>query len=126
MASISKKLLSRKISKWSVDRKFNFAEIVNFQVPRPPANIRPERIEQAGGSRKNFAAPASKKARPRAGFCGGPAPHTVKPGNISRPSGEYCRSGATNPFKAAFPFFRSELAKKKKQAKRDAQRVGRA
>ena len=56
---------------------FNFGEIVNFQHPRPPANIRPQRIEQAGGSRKNFAAPASKKARPRAAFCGGLAPHTV-------------------------------------------------
>ncbi|ECV2984211.1 hypothetical protein F2368_22950, partial [Salmonella enterica] len=79
LASISKKLLRRKIMKWYAERKFNFAEIANFQAPRPPANIRPKRIEQAGGSRKNFAAPASKKARPRAGFCGGPAPHTVKP-----------------------------------------------
>lgn len=87
MASISKKLLSHKISTWSADRKFNFREIVNFQAPHPPANIRPKRTEQAGGSRKNFAAPASKKARPRAGFCGGLAPHTVKPGNISRPRG---------------------------------------
>ncbi|HBR1200458.1 hypothetical protein FMJ32_11675 [Klebsiella michiganensis] len=107
LASISEKLLSREISEWSKDRKFNFAEIVNFQAPRPPANIRPQRIEQAGGSRKNFAAPASKKARPRAVFCGGLAPHTVKPGNISRPSGGYYRSGATNPFKAAFRFFRA-------------------
>jgi hypothetical protein len=115
LASISKKLLSRKISTWSADRKFNFAEIVNFQAPCSPVNIRPKRIEQAGGSRKNFAAPASKKARPRAGFCGGLAPHTVKPGHIFRPSGEYDRSGATNPFKAAFPFFR---ACEKKQAKR--------
>jgi hypothetical protein len=77
LASILKKLLRRKITKWSVERKFNFEEIVNFQEPRPPANIRPQRIEQAGGSRKNFAAPASKKARPRAVFCGGLAPHTV-------------------------------------------------
>lgn len=87
LASISETLLSLKISKWSTDRKFNSEGIVNFQAPRPPANIRPKRIEQAWGSRKNFAAPASKKARPRAGFCGGPAPHTVKPGNISRPRG---------------------------------------
>ncbi|EAA8668075.1 hypothetical protein CGY19_26285 [Salmonella enterica] len=77
LASISKKLLRRKIMKWYAERKFNFGEIANFQEPRPPANIRPQRIEQAGGSRKNFAAPASKKARPRAVFCGGPAPHTV-------------------------------------------------
>ncbi|KSU39556.1 hypothetical protein ABI57_22835 [Salmonella enterica subsp. enterica serovar Veneziana] len=63
--------------KWYAERKFNFEEIANFQEPRPPANIRPQRIEQAGGSRKNFAAPASKKARPRAVFCGGLAPHTV-------------------------------------------------
>lgn len=76
-ASISEKLLRREIRKWSAERKFNFGEIVNFQHPRPPANIRPQRIEQAGGSRKNFAAPASKKARPRAAFCGGLAPHTV-------------------------------------------------
>ena len=93
--------------KWYAERKFNFEEIANFQEPRPPANIRPQRIEQAGGSRKNFAAPASKKARPRAGFCGGPAPHTVKLGHIFCPSGEYDRSGATNPFKAAFRFFRA-------------------
>ncbi|HDX8902234.1 hypothetical protein V5031_24635 [Enterobacter kobei] len=116
LASISEKLLSRKISMWSADRKFNFAEIANFQAPRPPANIRPKRIEQAGGSRINFAAPASEKLSPTtAVYLGGKAPHTVKPGNISRPSGEYCRSGATNPFKAAFPFFG---ACEKKQAKR--------
>jgi len=77
LASISKKLLRRNIMKWYAERKFNFGEIANFQEPRPPANIRPQRIEQAGGSRKNFAAPASKKARPRAVFCGGLAPHTV-------------------------------------------------
>lgn len=76
-ASISEKLLSREISEWRADRKFNFEEIANFQELRPPANIRPQRIEQAGGSRKNFVAPASKKARPRAVFCGGLAPHTV-------------------------------------------------
>ena len=102
--------------KWYAERKFNFGEIANFQEPRPPANIRPQRIEQAGGSRKNFAAPASKKARPRAGFCGGPAPHTVKLGHIFCPSGEYDRSGATNPFKAAFPFFRACEIKQAKRA----------
>ncbi|HBY0537905.1 TPA: hypothetical protein MIO50_01665 [Klebsiella pneumoniae subsp. pneumoniae] len=116
MASISKKLLSLKIRKWSVERKFNSGGIANFQAPCPPANIRPKRIEQAGGSRKNFAAPASKKARPRAGFCGGPAPHTVKLGHIFCPSGEYDRSGATNPFKAAFPFFRACEIKQAKRA----------
>ncbi|WP_253283075.1 hypothetical protein [Cedecea davisae] len=42
--------LSRKIRKWSAGRKFNFGEIANFQAPRPPANIRPPRIEQAGGA----------------------------------------------------------------------------
>ncbi|EBP3906533.1 hypothetical protein S312_23125 [Salmonella enterica subsp. enterica] len=85
MASISEKLLRLKINKWSAERKFGFEETVNFQAPRPPANIRPKRIEQAGGSRKNFAAPASKKARPRAGFCGGLAPHTVKPVRRDQP-----------------------------------------
>ena len=93
--------------KWNVDRKFNFGEIANFQDPRPPANIRPSELKRAGGSRKNFSAPARKKARPRAGFCGGLAPHTVGPGNISRPSGGYYRLGATTPFKAAFQFFRA-------------------
>ncbi|WP_305829003.1 hypothetical protein [Klebsiella pneumoniae] len=102
--------------KWNVDRKFNFGEIANFQAPRPPANIRPSELKRAGGSRKNFAAPASKKARPRAGFCGGPAPHTVKLGHIFCPSGEYDRSGATNPFKAAFPFFRACEIKQAKRA----------
>lgn len=85
LASVSEKLLRLKINKWSAERKFGFEETVNFQAPRPPANIRPKRIEQAGGSRKNFAAPASKKARPRAGFCGGPAPHTVKPVRRDQP-----------------------------------------
>ena len=115
LASISEKLLSREISEWSKDRKFNFAEIVNFQAPRPPANIRPQRIEQAGGSRKNFAAPASKKARPRAVFCGGLAPHTVKPGNISRPSGDITCQARPPPLKQRSRFL--ELARKK-QAKR--------
>lgn len=112
LASISKKLLRRKIRKWSAERKFNFGEIVNFQEPRPPANIRPKRIEQAGGSRKNFAAPASKKARLRAGFCGGLAPHTVAARQYFPPQRGICRLGATTPFKAAFRFF--ELAKKKR------------
>ncbi|CBA34674.1 hypothetical protein Ctu_2p00010 (plasmid) [Cronobacter turicensis z3032] len=100
-------MLRREIRKWSAERKFNFGEIVNFQHPRPPANIRPQRIEQAGGSRKNFAAPASKKARPRAAFCGGLPRTPSQPGDISRPSGEYHRLGATNPFKAAFRFLRA-------------------
>ncbi|WP_227507233.1 hypothetical protein, partial [Klebsiella pneumoniae] len=93
--------------KWNVDRKFNFGEIANFQAPRPPANIRPSELKRAGGSRKNFAAPASKKARPRAGFCGGLAPHTVAARLYFPPQRGICRLGATNPFKAAFPFFRA-------------------
>ncbi|PWY18833.1 hypothetical protein DKM45_25540 [Klebsiella pneumoniae] len=107
LASISKKLLRRKIMKWNVDRKFNFGEIANFQDPRPPANIRPSELKRAGGSRKNFAAPASKKARPHAGFCGGLAPHTVAARLYFPPRRGICRLGATNPFKAAFPFFRA-------------------
>ncbi|HBY1746527.1 TPA: hypothetical protein MIQ85_24330 [Klebsiella pneumoniae] len=107
LASISKKLLRRKIMKWNVDRKFNFGEIANFQAPHPPANIRPSELKRAGGSRKNFAAPASKKARPRAGFCGGLAPHTVAARLYFPPQRGICRLGATNPFKAAFPFFRA-------------------
>ena len=101
--------------KWYAERKFNFGEIANFQEPRPPANIRPQRIEQAGGSRKNFAAPASKKARPRAGFCGGLAPHTVAARLYFPPRRGICRLGATNPFKAAFRFLR---ACEEKSAKR--------
>lgn len=101
---------------WRADRKFNFAEIANFQAPRPPANIRPKRIEQAGGEPNKFRRPSERKAVAHdSGLFGGLAPHTVKPGHISRPSGEYDRSGATNPFKAAFPFFG---ACEKKQAKR--------
>ncbi|PLC20193.1 hypothetical protein C0U41_17175, partial [Klebsiella pneumoniae] len=69
LASISKKLLRRKIMKWNVDRKFNFGEIANFQDPRPPANIRPSELKRAGGSRKNFAAPASKRHAQRRRFC---------------------------------------------------------
>lgn len=61
LASISEKLLSRKISMWSADRKFNIAEIANFQAPRPPANIRPKRIEQAGEPNK-FRRPCERKA----------------------------------------------------------------
>lgn len=76
LASISEKLLSRKISMWSADRKFNFAEIANFQAPRPPANIRPKRIEQAGGSRINFAAPASEKLSPTTAVYLGGLPRT--------------------------------------------------
>jgi hypothetical protein len=102
LASISKKLLRRKIMKWYAERKFNFGEIANFQEPRPPANIRPQRIEQAGEP-QNFAAPASKKARPRAGFCGGLPRTPSQPGNITRPSGEY-RLGATNPLKQRSDF----------------------
>ncbi|EDQ2001418.1 TPA: hypothetical protein GNA50_000252 [Salmonella enterica subsp. enterica serovar Javiana] len=49
MASISEKFLRLKINKWSAERKLVFEETVNFQVPRPPVNIRPQRIEQAGG-----------------------------------------------------------------------------
>ncbi|MGV4939185.1 hypothetical protein ACVCGZ_25485, partial [Serratia nematodiphila] len=64
---------------------------------------------------QKFCRPGEQKGTPTCRFLWGLAPHTVKPGNISRPSGEYCRSGATNPFKAAFPFFR---ACEKKQAKR--------
>ncbi|PVW47779.1 hypothetical protein B4U35_34060, partial [Klebsiella pneumoniae] len=67
----------------------------------------PSELKRAGGSRKNFAAPASKKARPRAGFCGGLAPHTVAARLYFPPQRGICRLGATNPFKAAFPFFRA-------------------
>ncbi|WP_233628422.1 hypothetical protein [Citrobacter amalonaticus] len=115
MASISEKLLSRKINTWSADRKFNFAEIVNFQAPRPPAQFAQSELSRPGEPNK-FRRPSERKAVAHdSGLFGGLAPHTVKPGNISRPSGEYYRSGATNPFKAAFPFFG---ACEKKQAKR--------
>ncbi|WP_430981802.1 hypothetical protein [Klebsiella pneumoniae] len=44
---------------------------------------------------------------PRAGFCGGLAPHTVAARLYFPPRRGICRLGATNPFKAAFPFFRA-------------------
>ncbi|WP_054177455.1 hypothetical protein, partial [Citrobacter sp. CtB7.12] len=85
--------------KWSADRKFSFGETANFQAPRPPANVRPKRTEQAGGSRKNFATPVSEKLSPTtAVFVGGTAPHTV----AAKP---VFRRGETSPFKATFPAF---------------------
>ena len=48
-------------------------------------------------------------------FVGGWPRTPSQPGNITRPGGRYYRSGATNPFKAAFPFFRTC---EEKQAKR--------
>ncbi|MDS0652451.1 hypothetical protein NOJ37_25060, partial [Escherichia coli] len=82
-------------------------KLLIFRHHAHPRTFAPSELKRAGGSRKNFSAPARKKARPRAGFCGGLAPHTVGPGNISRPSGGYYRLGATTPFKAAFQFFRA-------------------
>lgn len=59
--------------------KFNFEEIANLRHRTHFLSARPNVPKKAGGSRKNFAAPASKKASPDAVFCGGLAPHTVEP-----------------------------------------------
>ncbi|CDL17898.1 hypothetical protein [Klebsiella pneumoniae IS46] len=47
-------------------------------------------MKRAGGSRKNFAAPAEQKGTPNvAGFVGGLVRTPSQPGYISRPGGEY-------------------------------------
>jgi len=93
--------------KWYAERKFNFGEIANFQEPRPPANIRPQRIEQAGGAAKILPPQRAKRHAHVPFFVGGLPRTPSQPGNITRPSGGYYRLGATNPFKAAFRFFRA-------------------
>lgn len=65
------------IKKWREVSKFHFEEMANLGRPNPPASVHPGGTEQTGGSRINFAAPASKKTRPRVGLFGGLAPHTV-------------------------------------------------
>lgn len=125
LASISEKLLSRKISMWSADRKFNFAEIANFQAPRPPANIRPKRIEQAGGSRINFAAPASEKLSPTtAVYLGGAKPRTPSSQVIfPAPAGNIADQARPTPLKQRSRFL--ELARKNRRNAR-LKGVGRA
>ncbi|WP_250142772.1 hypothetical protein, partial [Escherichia coli] len=59
---------------WCVDRKFNFEEIVNFQAPRPPANIRPKRIEAGRGEPQKFFRPSEKKGTPTCRFLWGACP----------------------------------------------------
>ncbi|HGY5079034.1 TPA: hypothetical protein ACNV27_004295 [Citrobacter gillenii] len=117
------KLLSREISQWNADRKFNFAEIVNFQAPHPPANIRPQRIKQAGGAAKILPPQRAKRHAHVPFFCGGLAPHTVKPGNISRPSGDITDQARPTPLKQRSRFL--ELARKNRQNSR-LKGVGRA
>ncbi|ATV43808.1 hypothetical protein CTV95_10220 [Pectobacterium brasiliense] len=74
----------------------------------------PRETEQAGGSRINFAAPASKKTRPRVGLLGGLQPRT--PSQLSlRPS---AGSKARLPTLKAFShFFADRNGQKKKWAK---------
>ncbi|ECG8633892.1 hypothetical protein FNN91_23505 [Salmonella enterica subsp. salamae] len=62
------------MNKWSAERKFGFEETVNFQAPRPPANIRPERIEQAGGEPQKFCRPREQKGTPTCRFLWGACP----------------------------------------------------
>jgi hypothetical protein len=50
MASISKKLLSRKISMWSVDRKFNFAEMVIFRHRAHLRTFAQSELSRPGGA----------------------------------------------------------------------------
>lgn len=64
-------------------------------------------LSRPGGAAKILPPQRAKRHAHVPVFVGGLPRHTVKPGNISRPSGGYYRLGATNPFKAAFPFFRA-------------------
>ncbi|OSL74973.1 hypothetical protein EAXG_01505 [Escherichia coli TA054] len=67
------------------------------------------------GEPQKFCRPSEQKGTPTCRFCGGLAPHTVKPGNISRPSGDISVQARPTPLKQRSRFW--ELAKKK-QAKR--------
>ncbi|MGK8932908.1 hypothetical protein ACRS85_08705 [Pluralibacter gergoviae] len=110
LASISEKLLSREISEWSKDRKFNFAEIVNFQAPRPPANIRPQRIEQAGGAAK-ILPPRRAKRHAHVPFFVGGLPRTPSSQAIfPAPVGDITDQARPTPLKQRSDFF--ELARK--------------
>ncbi|GKW32862.1 hypothetical protein PEC730217_16420 [Pectobacterium carotovorum subsp. carotovorum] len=74
----------------------------------------PRETEQAGGSRINFAAPASKKTRPRVGLFGGHPPRTPSWLSLRLKAGSEARLAA---LKAFSHFFADRNGQKKKWAK---------
>ncbi|UYA59177.1 hypothetical protein NAL19_950 [Pectobacterium sp. F1-1] len=74
----------------------------------------PRETEQAGGSRINFAAPASKKTRPRVGLFGGLQPRTPSQLSLRPQAGSEARLPA---LKAFSHFFADRNGQKKKWAK---------
>lgn len=62
----------------------------------------PRGTEQAGGSRINFAAPASKKTRPRVGLFGGRQPRTPSPLSLRPPAGSEARLPTLKAFSHFF------------------------
>ncbi len=74
----------------------------------------PGETEQAGGSRINFAAPASKKTRPRVGLFGGLQPRTPSWLSLRPPAGSEARLPV---LKAFSHFFADRNGQKKKWAK---------
>lgn len=72
-------------------------------------------LSRPGGAAKILPPRRAKRHAHVPFFVGGLPRTPSQPGNITRPGGGYYRLGATNPFKAAFPFFR---ASEEKQAKR--------
>jgi hypothetical protein len=74
----------------------------------------PRETEQAGGSRINFAAPASKKTRPRVGLFGGRQPRTPSRLSLRPQAGSEARLPA---LKAFSHFFAGRNGQKKKWAK---------
>ncbi len=86
-----------------------------FTSPEPTGERSPPRgTEQAGGSRINFAAPASKKTRPRVGLFGGLQPRTPSRLSLRPPAGSEVRLPA---LKAFSHFFADRNGQKKKWAK---------
>ncbi|MDZ6967499.1 hypothetical protein U4Z00_24025, partial [Escherichia coli] len=65
----------------------------------------PKWIFRSWGEPPKISAPARNRHANVPVSVGGLPRHTVKPGNISRPSGGYYRLGATPVFKDEFPFF---------------------
>lgn len=74
----------------------------------------PRETEQAGGSRINFAAPASKKTRPRVGLFGGLQPRTPSRLSLRPQAGSEARLPS---LKAFSHFFAGRHGQKKKWAK---------
>ncbi len=79
-----------------------------------PRAFPPGETEQAGGSRINFAAPASKKTRPRVGLFGGHQPRTPSRLSLRPPAGSEARLPALKTFSH---FFADRNGQKKKWAK---------